>query len=196
MARATPEIPNASMADIAFLLLTFFLMTTTVANDKGIMITLPPPPEALPPTDVKIQEKNLFKVQANSFDKVLVEGEPWFGSDEELKERIKTFVLNNGADPESSDNPVKAIVSFKTDRGTSHEKFIELLDVMEAAYNEIYSSRAGVSIEKWREISSDPNNPNCSDCKAIYDKGRGLLPNGQVEIPKNISIAEPSKIGG
>jgi biopolymer transport protein ExbD len=66
MARSTPEIPNASMADIAFLLLTFFLMTTTVANDKGIMITLPPPPEALPPTDVKIQEKNLFKVQTRS----------------------------------------------------------------------------------------------------------------------------------
>jgi hypothetical protein len=87
-------------------------------------------------------------------------------------------------------------VSFKTDRGTSHEKFIELLDVMEAAYNEIYASRAGVTIEKWREISADPNNPNCTDCKPIYDKGRGLLPNGQVEIPKNISIAEPSKIGG
>lgn len=196
MARATPEIPNASMADIAFLLLTFFLMTTTVANDKGIMITLPPPPEALPPTDVKIKEKNLFKIQANSQDKVLVEGDPWFGSDNELKERIKAFIMNNGADPESSDNPIAAIVSFKTDRGTSHAKFIELLDIMEAAYNEIYAARAGVTVERWREVSADPNSPQHPEYKAIYDKGRGLTPDGRVEIPKNISIAEPSKIGG
>jgi biopolymer transport protein ExbD len=196
MARSTPEIPNASMADIAFLLLTFFLMTTTVANDKGLMITLPPPPEANPPEDVKIKERNLFKVQANSFDKVLVEGEPWFGSNNELKEKIKAFVLNNGADPESSENPVKAIVSFKTDRGTSHKKFIELLDVMEAAYNEIYASRAGITVERWREISANPNDPQNAANKPIYDKGRGISPDGQVEIPKNISIAEPSKIGG
>jgi biopolymer transport protein ExbD len=196
MARSTPEIPNASMADIAFLLLTFFLMTTTVANDKGLMITLPPPPEANPPEDVKIKERNLFKVQANSFDKVLVEGEPWFGSNNELKEKIKAFVLNNGADSESSENPIKAIVSFKTDRGTSHKKFIELLDVMEAAYNEIYASRAGVTVEKWREISANPSDPNNAANRPIYDKGRGITPDGQVEIPKNISIAEPSKIGG
>lgn len=196
MARSTPDIPNASMADIAFLLLTFFLMTTTVANDKGLMITLPPPPEANPPEDVKIQERNLFKVQVNSFDKVLVEGEPWFGTDSELKERIKEFVLNNGQDPESSDNPIKAIVSFKTDRGTSHQKFIEILDVMEGAYNEIYASRAGITVERWREVSADPNSPQHPEFRPIYDKGRGLLENGQVEIPKNISIAEPSKIGG
>jgi biopolymer transport protein ExbD len=196
MARSTPEIPNASMADIAFLLLTFFLMTTTVANDKGLMITLPPPPEQNQQQDVKIQEKNLFKVQVNSYDKLLVEGEPFFGTTRELKERMKAFVLNNGADPESSENPIKAIISFKTDRGTSHEKFIEVLDAMEAAYNEIYASRAGVTVERWREVSADPNDPNNPDFRPIYDKGRGVLPDGQIEIPKNISIAEPSKVGG
>jgi biopolymer transport protein ExbD len=194
MARSTPEIPNASMADIAFLLLTFFLMTTTVANDKGILLTLPPPPESNKQQDVEIPERNLFKVQVNSFDKVLVEGEPWFGSDKELKERIKTFVLNYGKDKESSDNPEKAIVSYKTDRGTSHKKFIEILDAMEAAYNEIYAERAGVTVEKWREISADPNSD--PSYKAIYDKGRGIKPDGSVEIPKAISIAEPSKVGG
>ncbi len=48
MARNTPEIPNASMADIAFLLLTFFLVTTTMPNNSGLSIALPPPPEATP----------------------------------------------------------------------------------------------------------------------------------------------------
>lgn len=195
MARATPEIPNASMADIAFLLLTFFLMTTTVASDKGLLTQLPPPPEALPPDmDVEIPERNLFKVQVNSFDKLLVEGEPWTAPPRELTEKVKAFVLNNGADPASSDNPQKAIVSLKTDRGTSHKMFIEVLDALTAAYYEIYAQRAGVSVERWREISQEPNADE--QTKQLYDKGRGLLPNGQVEIPKAISIAEPTKIGG
>jgi biopolymer transport protein ExbD len=190
MARSTPEIPNASMADIAFLLLTFFLMTTTVANDKGIFLTLPPPPEQNQNKDVEIPERNLFKVQVNSFDRVLVEGEPWNGTNRELTDKIKVFILNYGKDPQSSDNPEKAIVSYKTDRGTTHKKFIEILDAMEAAYNEIYAERAGVSVEKWREISADPNaDPSF---KAIYDRGRGLKPDGSVEIPRAISIAEPT----
>ena len=194
MARSTPEIPNASMADIAFLLLTFFLMTTTVASDKGLLVQLPPPPEALPPDDIEIPEKNLFKVQVNSFDKLLVEGEPWTASNRELIDKCKAFILNNGQDPASSDNPQKAIVSFKTDRGTSHKMFVEVLDALTAAYYEIYAQRAGVTVDRWREISSDPNADELS--RQLYDKGRGILPNGAVEIPKNISIAEPTKIGG
>jgi biopolymer transport protein ExbD len=194
MARATPEIPNASMADIAFLLLTFFLMTTTVASDKGLMIQLPPPPEALPPdTDVEIAERNLFKIQVNSFDKLLVEGEPWTASYRDLTDKIKVFILNDGQDPASSDNPQKAIVSFKTDRGTTHKTFIEVLDACQAAYHEIYAQRAGVSVERWREIASEPNK---DENKPIYEKGRGALPNGGVEIPMALSIAEPTKIGG
>lgn len=191
--RSTPEIPNASMADIAFLLLTFFLMTTTVANDKGILLTLPPPPEANPPDDVKINERNLFKIQVNSYDNVLVEGNPWAGTDRELIDQIKTFVMNDGRDPLSSENPQKAIVSIKTDRGTTHKKFIQVLDVAEAAYNEIYADRAGVSVARWREIAAAPSDPAN---KELYERGRGVLPNGSPEIPKAISIAEPTKIGG
>jgi biopolymer transport protein ExbD len=194
MARTTPEIPNASMADIAFLLLTFFLMTTTVASDKGLMVFLPPPPEALPPDDIEIPERNLFKIQVNSFDKLLVEGEPWTASYGELTDEIKKFILNNGQDPESSDNPQKAIVSFKTDRGTTHEAFIDVLDAIQASYHEIYAERAGVTVERWREIASDPNvDPQA---RQQYDKGRGVLPDGGVEIPMALSIAEPTKVGG
>jgi biopolymer transport protein ExbD len=194
MARSTPEIPNASMADIAFLLLTFFLMTTTVASDKGLLLFLPPPPEAQPPTDVEVQERNLFKIQVNSSDKLLVEGEPWFSTNRELTDKIKIFILNNGQDPLSSDNPGKAIVSLKADRGTTHKTFIEVLDACQAAYHEIYAERAGVSVAEWREISSDPN--ASPEFREAYDKGRGSQADGSVEIPMALSIAEPTKVGG
>lgn len=191
MPRPTPDIPNASMADIAFLLLVFFLVTTTVANIRGLSLQLPPPPEALEQTDVKIQERNLFKIQVNSFDNLLVEGDPWTGTNAELTMQIKDFILNYGNDPNSSDNPEKAIVSYKTDRGTSHKKFVEVLDVIQKAYYDIYAERAGVTNDKWREIASDPANN-----EALYDKGRGKLPDGKLEIPMNLSIAEPTKAGG
>jgi len=201
MARSTPEIPNASMADIAFLLLTFFLMTTTVANVKGLYIQLPPPPEALPKDlQVEIQERNLFKIQINSFDNILVEGEPWLGTNRELTDKLKVFIMNNGSDPNSSDNPEKAIVSFKTDRGTTHKKFIEMLDACQAAYYEIYAERAGLKVEEWRELISDPDLDKPTDrgaeLKALYNKGRGVRPDGSIEIPMALSIAEPTKVGG
>jgi biopolymer transport protein ExbD len=183
MPRPVPDIPNASMADIAFLLLTFFLVTTTVANDKGLTLLLPPPPEANIQEDFKIQERNLFKIQINSFDALLVEGEPYTGSMRELSDMIKEFVQNNNLDPESSESPEKAIVSFKTDRGTTHKKFVEVLDAAQRAYYEIYASKLGVTVDKWRDIASDPEQ------KAEYNKSRE-------GIPMNISIAEPTKVGG
>jgi biopolymer transport protein ExbD len=194
MPRATPHIPNASMADIAFLLLTFFLVTTTVANDKGLSLQLPPPPEALPPDIViKIQERNLFKIQVNSFDNLLVEGQPFTGTMKELTEQIKEFVLNNGRNPESSDNPEKAIVSYKTDRGTTHKRFIEVLDAIQRSYYEIYSERAGITPKRWLEISGELTDPNN---RKLYELGRGRTEEGKPEIPMNVSIAEPTKVGG
>jgi biopolymer transport protein ExbD len=194
MPRPVPEIPNASMADIAFLLLTFFLVTTTVANDKGLSLQLPPPPEALPPdVDIKIQERNLFKIQVNSFDNLLVEGQPFTGTMKELSTQIKEFVLNNGRNPESSDNPEKAIVSYKTDRGTTHKRFIEVLDAIQRSYYEIYSERAGVTTKRWLEISGELTDP---DNRKLYELGRGKTAEGKPEIPMNVSIAEPTKVGG
>lgn len=184
MPRSTPEIPNASMADIAFLLLTFFLMTTTIANDRGLSLQLPPPPEALPPEDIKIQEHNLFKIQINSSDALLVEGNP-MADVSGLKDDIKKFIQNNGVDPLSSDSPEKAIVSFKTDRGTSHKRFIEILDLIQGAYYDIYAQQAGVSNERFRKAASDLND---SENRAIYEKGRQ-------GYPMQISIAEPTKVG-
>lgn len=179
------------MADIAFLLLTFFLVTTTIANDKGLSIQLPPPPEAQT-DDVKIQERNMFTIQINSSDALLVEREP-MDDISGLKEMIKQFILNNGADPTSSDSPEKAVVSFKTDRGTSHKRFVEVLDIIQASYYDIWAERAGVTNARFREAASDLVNPENQE---IYDRGRGKRPDGTLEIPMAISIAEPTKVGG
>ena len=192
MPRSTPEIPNASMADIAFLLLTFFLMTTTIANDKGLSLILPPPPEAQVQEEIKIQEHNMFKIALNPTDALAVEGE-YMNDVSGLKEEIKRFVLNNGRDPELSDNPVKAIVSFKTDRGTSHKRFVEILDIIQAAYYDIYAERAGVTNARWRELSNELDD---SENQRLYDLGRGKKADGTLEIPMNISIAEPTRVGG
>jgi biopolymer transport protein ExbD len=184
MPRSTPEIPNASMADIAFLLLTFFLVTTTISNDRGLSIQLPPPPEAQQQQEVKIQEHNMFKIQVNSSDALLVEGNP-MSDISGLKEDIKKFILNHGRDPLSSDSPEKAIVSYKTDRGTTHKRFIEILDLIQAAYYDIYAEQAGVTNQRFREAASDLSDPANRE---IYDKGRA-------GIPMQVSIAEPTKVG-
>ena len=173
------------MADIAFLLLTFFLVTTTIANDRGLSIQLPPPPEAQQIDEIKIKEHNMFKIQVNSSDNLLVEGEP-MSDVKDLKDMIKKFILNRGADPESSDSPDKAIVSYKTDRGTSHKRFVDILDIIQGAYYDIYADQAGVTNKRFREAASDLGDPTN---RAIYEKGRA-------GVPMQVSIAEPTKVGG
>ncbi|MEO1049425.1 MAG: biopolymer transporter ExbD [Bacteroidota bacterium] len=190
--RDNPEINSSSMADIAFLLLIFFLVTTTIANDKGLSIQLPPNPDDIEQLDIKIPERNLFKVQVNSADRLLVEGEPLEDVDK-LRQMVKDFVLNNGADPTSSDSPEKAIVSFKTDRGTSYKMYITVLDELQAAYYDMYANRIGVTNDRWREIASQLNDP---ENRKLYDKGRGKKDDGSIEFPMQISIAEPTKVGG
>lgn len=190
--RSNPEINSSSMADIAFLLLIFFLVTTTIANDKGLSLQLPPKPDDVELIDIKIKERNLFKIQINSADRVAVDGEP-LEDISALRGMIKEFVMNYGANPDLSDSPKEAIVSFKTDRGTSYEKYITVLDEIQAAYYDMYAERVGVTNDKWREIASDLANP---ENRRIYNQGRGKLPDGTLEFPMNISIAEPTQIGG
>lgn len=200
--RGTPEVSSGSMADIAFLLLIFFLVTTTIANDKGILMQLPPPPE--PEQEiVEFQERNIFKILANSNDQLLVENEPYTKPMSELKQEIKDFVLNFGNPdtealeiynslpsslktkakqrPESSDHPGKAIVSFKANRGTSYELYIDVLDAVQAAYNEIYGERVGLSAEEFLQLDQSKDVE-----KRMYQQARS-------GIPKAISIAEPDK---
>lgn len=179
--RGGTEVNASSMADIAFLLLIFFLVTTTIDAERGVTLLLPPKPDPnQPPPDVKANEKNLFKVLVNSQDKLLVEDEP-LEDISKIKGMVKTFVLNRGRDPLSSESPEKAIVSFKTNRGTSYETYIHILDEIKGAYYEMYGEQVGLTGEEYRTL--DDSKP----------KQRELLKRGREGIPMQISIAEPSK---
>jgi biopolymer transport protein ExbD len=165
------------MADIAFLLLTFFLVTTVIQNHKGILMMLPQFSQN--PPDVPIPERNLFTVQINSADRLLVEGKPR-ETVTGLRVEIEEFILNRGRDKKLSDNPLEAVVSLKTDRGTTYKMFIATLDEIKAAYFEIYAKRVGITAEEFRMLNT--NNPREA---ALYHRAKE-------GIPMNISMAEPS----
>ncbi len=165
------------MADIAFLLLIFFLVTTTIQSDKGLNMVLPQYMDE--PVSKAFKDRNIFKININSENSILVEDEVFTGF-EHLRSRIKTFVMNNGARPDLSENPEKAIVSLKYNRGTHYNTFIETLDAIQGAYYEIYGQRVGITAEDFRRLDmADPEE------KRIYKTARA-------GIPMNISISEPT----
>lgn len=178
-ANKTVELNTSSMADIAFLLLTFFLMTTVIKNQKGLMMMLPQWPDVIVTSEVN--DRNIFNIQLNSENGLLVEGGRR-NSLKNLREELKKFILNNGADKELSESPALAVVSLKADRNTSHAAFIKALDEVQAAYFEIYATRAKLDVKQFRELDL-----NDREQRRIYDKARE-------GIPMNISIAEPTKI--
>jgi len=175
--RSNPEVDSSSMADIAFLLLIFFLVTTTIASDKGIMMQLPP--EA-PEIDIPIKQKNLFKVLVNSSDKLLVEDEPM--ALEDIREECKKFLTNNGKDPSSSVSPQKAITSIKTDRGTTYSVYIEVLDEVKRAYHEVRAEHINMSLQEY--LALDKDDKDGSD----YEKYK----KAKAAFPMQISEADPS----
>jgi biopolymer transport protein ExbD len=169
------EIPTSSMADIAFLLLIFFLVTTTIDVDTGIYMELPPPlEEDVPPPE--IPQRNLLNVLVNATGDVLIDGE--FVQIRDIRPMVKRFVTNEGRDPRLSDSPDLAIVSFKTERRAAYEQYIRVLDEIKMAYNEIRNeySRERFGIE--------------------YPVYRANLEPGQLDeirerYKQRISIAEP-----
>jgi biopolymer transport protein ExbD len=169
------------MADIAFLLLIFFLVTTTIASDKGISVLLPANQEDR--VDIKIKERNIFNVLINSNDMLLVEEEVMDVS--RLKAEAKKFISNRGVDPASSESPTKAIISLKTDRGTNYEKYIEVRDILKQAYAELRAEFLGVSVERYAFIYENRKEP---EHKEKYDLARE-------EYPEQVSDAEPSDTG-
>ena len=133
------EIPTASMADIAFLLLIFFLVTTTIDVDTGIYMELPPPLEenVEPP---EIRDRNLLNVLVNAQGNVLLDGE--FAQIRDIRPTVKRFVANPNNSPNLSESPDEAIVSFKTERGAQYEQYITVLDEIKMAYNELRNEYA------------------------------------------------------
>ncbi|TAE74168.1 MAG: biopolymer transporter ExbD [Bacteroidetes bacterium] len=145
------EINASSMADIAFLLLIFFLVTTTIASDKGLTIVLPPKKDDR--TKVETNERNVYVVLVNSRNQLLVEGQ---GMDpKDLREGVKKFLLNYGADKKSSDNPRDAAVSFKTDRATKHSMYMQVYDEIIAAYNEIRAEKLGMTMKDYMNFDKE-----------------------------------------
>jgi hypothetical protein len=146
--RSAPEVNAGSMADIAFLLLIFFLVTTTIEKDSGINRKLPPMEES--DEDVVIKQKNIFTVLLNGKDQLLVEDELMELKD--LRAAAVEFLDNGGdgscnycqgrKDPSSSDNPDKAIISLKNERETSYAAYISVQNELVAAYNVLRNRRA------------------------------------------------------
>jgi biopolymer transport protein ExbD len=208
MKKEAPEIPAGSMADIAFLLLIFFLVTTTIASDKGILNILPPKQDPnVPPPDIQLNERNIFNIRVNLNDQLMIENE-YRDNTEGLTEEVKSFILNFGApneaatelynslpaslkaqvsrDPTSSDHPMAggAVISIKTDRGTSYERYLEVFDLVKRAYFEVYGERVGLTADEYRALTAE--NPGEAE----------LIDRGKADIPMAISIAEPDKTGG
>jgi len=138
--RSVPEINAGSMADIAFLLLIFFLVTTTMDVDTGIGRKLPPTAEEQEPEDMQGNARNIYEVYVNKQDKLLVEDD--IMKIEDLREGAKQFINNNGKNPKLSDSPDKAIISLVNSRGTSYETYIAVQNELTAAYNELRNTAA------------------------------------------------------
>lgn len=180
--RDTPEINAGSMADIAFLLLIFFLVTTTMDTDTGISRKLPEKqdPNVTPPI---LKEKNVFEVNVNRNDEILVEGEVYMQV-KDLREAAIKFIDNGGGtaadlqkdgltpctwcegekDPASSDHPKKAIISLQSDRGTSYAMYIAVQNELVGAYTDLRNKYAqkkfgrdfeDLPIDKQKEIQQN-----------------------------------------
>ena len=203
--RKSPEVNAGSMADIAFLLLIFFLVTTTIETDSGINRKLPPMEEQIDPPIIR--QKNLFTVVVNKNNQLLVEEE--LTDIKDLRNLAVDFLDNGGGsgeeacdycqgnrDPRSSDNPDKAIISLKNDRETEYKVYIAVQNELVAAYNvlrnrefaRLYPNEALTYVEADLRYSDPRTSPDDkSSLKEKLDVIKALY-------PQKLSEAEPSKV--
>ena len=136
--RSRPEVNASSMADIAFLLLVFFLVTTEITEESGVLVRLPPyePDTELPP----FAPRNVFRVLVNGDDALLVRGES--APLAALRGRVKDFVANPAGDPALARSPRRAVVSLQTDRRTSYRRYLGVFNELQAAYRELWDAEA------------------------------------------------------
>ena len=126
------------MADIAFLLLIFFLVTSTILVDTGIAVRLPVWVDNVPPKP--IPERNVLKIRINALNELFVENGR--AETDELRSRAKAFILNPGALPTRPSAPNKAVISLQHDRGTSYQVYLEVYNELMAAYHELWEDEA------------------------------------------------------
>ncbi len=192
--RDIPEINAGSMADIAFLLLIFFLVTTTMDTDSGIVRKLPPMPETDNNDDVEIKERNVFVVLVNRDNQLLVEGQLMQLND--LREATKEFIANPNNDPNlpilepitvdffgTVNVTKKHVISLQNDRGTSFKTYISVQNELAAAYNEL---RDELSMQQFgkKYVDLDP------------EKDQDKIDAIEEVYPMKISEAEPKNVGG
>ena len=174
--RMKNEINAGSMADIAFLLLIFFLVTTTIDVDKGITVKLPPWSDDAPEIQ-QMRSRNVFSVLVNAQDQLLVRGE--LTEIDDLRERAKEFIANPQKREDLSTDPKNAIISLKNDRGTSYKQYLAVYNELKAAYDELWD-------EECEKLYGIPYN---DDLPIAYKRAI------KEKIPMVLSEAEPTNFG-
>lgn len=188
--KKTPGINTSSTSDIAFLLLCYFLMVSTMDQNSGLQRRLPPMPDKNQKTeDQKVNRRNIIIVKINSADRILAGSEPIDVS--QLKDKIKLFLTNPTDDPNLPEREVKEIegwgrtypvskgvISLQNDRGTSYRAYMAVQNELVRAINEL---RDEFSMQyfgkKYASLTEDES--------AIVTKA----------VPQNISEAEPKDVG-
>ena len=191
MARKLGQINASSMADISFLLLIFFLVTTSMDVSTGLMRRLPPPlPPDQQPEDIDIKKRNIFVVKINSMNQLLVQGEELNIRD--LKEKAKEFVKNEANEshlPEKFQKEFETlgimeytrdhVISLQNDVDTQYQAYMDVQNELVAAYNEL---RNELSQEKFGRKFNELEDLQQKDVQTFY--------------PQKISEAEPKNYGG
>jgi len=199
---APPEVNAGSMADIAFLLLIFFLVTTTIETDAGLDRMLPPiePPDE----NVIIKQKNIFTVNINKNGQLLVEEE--LTNLKDLRAKAMGFLDNGGApsgdplycnyckgkrDANSSDNPDKAIISLKNDRETKYATYITVQNELVGAYNDLRNRESQRLYRRdFTDMEAEYLNPETPE--SVREELRDKVQNVQRLFPQKLSEAETS----
>lgn len=191
MGKKVPEIPNASMADIAFMILIFFLITTTMDTDTGLERRLPPPadPNQTENASTNVKERNIFVVLVNAQDQILCENE--FINVKDLREKAKEFLSNPTNSETLPEKELKeiplfgqvevcknAVISLRNDFGTTYGTYLLVQNELVAAVNDL---RNELAMQKWSKKFDDLSAEQQDAIKEIY--------------PQKISEAEPKKVG-
>ncbi|MBE6301136.1 MAG: biopolymer transporter ExbD [Parabacteroides distasonis] len=189
--RKTPGINGSSSADIAFMLLIFFLITTSMDTDKGLARRLPPPvPKDQKKQDVDINKRNLLVVLINSNNEILCGDQ--FVDIKQLKDKVKEFIdnpFNDANKPEKVEEDVpffgkimtakKHVISLQNDRGTEYQAYISVQNELAKAYNEL---RDDLSKKKFGMAFAELDEEQQKAVQQVY--------------PQKISEAEPKNYGG
>ena len=188
MAKPLPALNTTSTGDIAFLLLIFFLVATTMDVDKGIQRRLPPmPDENQKQQDIKVNRRNIVVVRINAQDRILAGGTPMDIT--QVKDQIKEFIVNPANSeslPEKEMKDIegfgqyavsKGVVSLQNDRGTSYSAYLRVQNEIVKAFNEIRDDFAMVNFgSKYADLDEDKQ-------RIVRDT-----------VPQSISEAEPKDV--